>query len=226
MRRSISMEAICHRSMSEDRCGAETRVCHGGMDAEALMDDQSCGKYSPFIARGLWMFTHRLHFLTTSMTRTKRAALTTDELSRRQEEPFRKRARVSPLVDEAGGDSSDGIPERDELMGYQEESSDEDDEEDAESNSHPDNSQLLSSAIGQDRFHAPAVNDPRPPASEPSKSSVASFSSLGISAPLQSALSAMSIKAPTEVQAACIPPLLLGQKDDFHDPLLPYTPSL
>ncbi|KIM46242.1 hypothetical protein M413DRAFT_441319 [Hebeloma cylindrosporum] len=39
----------------------------------------------------------------------------------------------------------------------------------------------------------------------------ASFSSLGISAPLQSALKSMSIKSPTEVQIACIPPLLAGR---------------
>jgi len=38
----------------------------------------------------------------------------------------------------------------------------------------------------------------------------ASFSSLGISVPLQSALKSMSIKSPTEVQVACIPPLLAG----------------
>ena len=38
----------------------------------------------------------------------------------------------------------------------------------------------------------------------------ASFSSLGISAPLQSALKSMSIKSPTEVQVACIPPILAG----------------
>ena len=37
------------------------------------------------------------------------------------------------------------------------------------------------------------------------------FSSLGISATLQTALKSMSIKLPTEVQAACIPPLLEGK---------------
>ena len=37
------------------------------------------------------------------------------------------------------------------------------------------------------------------------------FSSLGISAPLQAALKSMSIQLPTEVQAACIPPLLEGK---------------
>jgi len=40
---------------------------------------------------------------------------------------------------------------------------------------------------------------------------IESFSSLGISAPIQSALKSMSIRLPTEVQVACIPPLLLGK---------------
>ncbi|OCH92184.1 DEAD-domain-containing protein [Obba rivulosa] len=38
-----------------------------------------------------------------------------------------------------------------------------------------------------------------------------SFTSLGISSSLLNALSKMSIRAPTEVQAACIPPLLTGE---------------
>jgi ATP-dependent RNA helicase DDX49/DBP8 len=37
-----------------------------------------------------------------------------------------------------------------------------------------------------------------------------SFSSLGVSPPLLSALSNMAIHAPTEIQQACIPPLLAG----------------
>lgn len=40
---------------------------------------------------------------------------------------------------------------------------------------------------------------------------LSSFASLGISAPLQAPLASMSIKTPTEVQAACIPPLLAGE---------------
>ncbi len=40
---------------------------------------------------------------------------------------------------------------------------------------------------------------------------LSSFASLGISAPLQATLASMSIKNPTEVQAACIPPLLAGE---------------
>jgi ATP-dependent RNA helicase DDX49/DBP8 len=47
------------------------------------------------------------------------------------------------------------------------------------------------------------------PPTPPAKSYT--FSSLGISAPLQVALKSMSIKLPTEVQAACIPPLLEGK---------------
>jgi ATP-dependent RNA helicase DDX49/DBP8 len=40
---------------------------------------------------------------------------------------------------------------------------------------------------------------------------IVSFSSLGISAHIQSALKSMSIKTPTEIQVACIPPLLAGK---------------
>jgi ATP-dependent RNA helicase DDX49/DBP8 len=41
------------------------------------------------------------------------------------------------------------------------------------------------------------------------------FTSLGISPPLLSALSKMAIHAPTEIQQACIPPLLAGQSLDY-----------
>ena len=50
------------------------------------------------------------------------------------------------------------------------------------------------------------------------------FSSLGISVPLQAALKSMSIKLPTEVQAACIPPLLEGKIKTIR--LFPETPYL
>ncbi|KAJ7700028.1 P-loop containing nucleoside triphosphate hydrolase protein [Mycena rosella] len=49
--------------------------------------------------------------------------------------------------------------------------------------------------------HEPAT---RPPPST-------TFSGLGIATSLQAALTSMSIRAPTEVQAACIPPLLQGR---------------
>ncbi|KAJ8698282.1 putative RNA helicase [Pleurotus ostreatus] len=40
---------------------------------------------------------------------------------------------------------------------------------------------------------------------------VESFAALGISKPLQNALKSVSIKVPTEIQSACIPPLLAGR---------------
>ncbi|KAF5321390.1 hypothetical protein D9619_000348 [Psilocybe cf. subviscida] len=53
---------------------------------------------------------------------------------------------------------------------------------------------------------------PKTPAVAASNASTpaASFASLGISSQLQAALRSMSIKTPTKVQAACIPPLLAG----------------
>lgn len=51
---------------------------------------------------------------------------------------------------------------------------------------------------------------PRFPQAVGRLASMASFLSLGISPSLQAALSSMSIRTPTEVQAACIPNLLAG----------------
>ena len=44
---------------------------------------------------------------------------------------------------------------------------------------------------------------------------VRSFTDLGVSKQIVSAMAAMSIRRPTEVQAACIPPLLAGSKQSF-----------
>jgi hypothetical protein len=64
---------------------------------------------------------------------------------------------------------------------------------------------IVADRLGSSRQHEKPSMPQRLPPSVP-----ASFSSLGISAPLQSALKSMSIKSPTEVQVACIPPLLAG----------------
>jgi ATP-dependent RNA helicase DDX49/DBP8 len=50
----------------------------------------------------------------------------------------------------------------------------------------------------------------RPQSPGAGSSNHATFSSLGISPSLLSALSKMAIHAPTEIQRACIPPLLAG----------------
>ncbi|KAJ7068212.1 P-loop containing nucleoside triphosphate hydrolase protein [Mycena amicta] len=52
---------------------------------------------------------------------------------------------------------------------------------------------------------------PRFEHSAPALTQPTSFAALGISTSLQSALASMSIRTPTEVQAACIPPLLQGR---------------
>lgn len=63
--------------------------------------------------------------------------------------------------------------------------------------------------------HVQPVKDPSteasgriPPSRRPH---VSDFAALGVSAPLVSSLSAMSIRRPTPVQAACIPELLAGK---------------
>jgi hypothetical protein len=45
----------------------------------------------------------------------------------------------------------------------------------------------------------------------PSATCTSSFLSMGVSSSLRTALSNMSIRTPTEVQAACIPPILAGK---------------
>ncbi|KAK0191036.1 DEAD-domain-containing protein [Armillaria mellea] len=62
--------------------------------------------------------------------------------------------------------------------------------------------------ISRFREKSPSQPSPAPTAAT---SKTASFSDLGISTTLQAALTSMSIRAPTEVQAACIPPLLSGR---------------
>lgn len=76
-----------------------------------------------------------------------------------------------------------------------------------------------SSLEGPSRFsNRTTSQSPKIQASLPVKS--CTFSSLGISAPLQAALKSMSIKLPTEVQAACIPRLLEGKINfDFFESL-------
>ena len=51
----------------------------------------------------------------------------------------------------------------------------------------------------------------------PKRTPKASFQSFGISPALLAALSGMSITTPTEIQAACIPPILAGECVDFWD---------
>lgn len=116
--------------------------------------------------------------------------ITDDLLKQREKQPLRKKRRLScsePENDEASSES--GSDEQTSLSdgGFQ-----------------------VDWSLGpHSRVSNRTARSPKHQADLPAKS--CTFSSLGISAPLQAALKSMSIKLPTEVQAACIPPLLQGK---------------
>lgn len=162
------------------------------------------------------------------MITSKRRTLTTDDLLRRQEEP-QKRRRQSPVARRVEGEDSgpgedvdfdltseDGEVEKDgsEWESEVEESAD---SETREETSLFETGRLGHSSESSDLLGSRVAVKPRlvhryrhtlSPEAGPSKQ--VTFSSLGISPPLLSALSKMAIHTPTEIQRACIPPLLAG----------------
>ena len=73
----------------------------------------------------------------------------------------------------------------------------------------PHSSSLAMSSASSDSEHeSPVASTSTLPAPEQPKTS---FAALGVEPFLCKALQAMSIRAPTGVQAACIPPILIGQ---------------
>lgn len=164
------------------------------------------------------------------MITPKRRTLTTDDLLRRQEEP-RKRRKQSPVVRTVEGeDSSPGEDDNFDLTSEDAEVEEDGSEweseveESADSETHEETSLVESGRLGHSSESSgllgsrvtvkPRLDDrrrhtlSRAPEAGPSKQ--VTFSSLGISPPLLSALSKMAIHAPTEIQRACIPPLLAG----------------
>lgn len=138
---------------------------------------------------------------------TKRRALTTDDLMRRQEEPVRKKLRRTPITELHDGSSTEdsSTGSRASFDGH------ETGEEDLgdEIGSH-DGSEDISER-GQTLGTLPELSSSRVQSSKPClpiksnaplKEQPSSFLSLGVSNDLQAALSAMSIRTPTEVQAA------------------------
>ncbi|KII94809.1 hypothetical protein PLICRDRAFT_660380 [Plicaturopsis crispa FD-325 SS-3] len=140
------------------------------------------------------------------MAGSKRREITTDELMRRQEEPLRKRARLdddsSTDDEDEGSTSGTGSATEDEESGEESEGTE---EEDAGSDR-----EEATLAPPPDRFDFSRIRRD-PTSAAPSPRPPSSFETMGISPPLQAALYSMSIKTPTEVQAACIPPLLAGR---------------
>ncbi|KIJ69994.1 hypothetical protein HYDPIDRAFT_104666 [Hydnomerulius pinastri MD-312] len=165
------------------------------------------------------------------MTKQKRSGLTTDDLLRQQEERPFKRTRVSasdgfPVTRSQHPINSDdrsvsGAPASEAEQSSEESSQDDegsqsefDDSEDADEPESPpletkdddeeNNGRLMLSR----KAHAQAATA-KP--TETRTHLVRSFTEMGISTPLEAALRRMSIHTPTEIQAACIPPLLAGR---------------
>ncbi|KAJ7937107.1 P-loop containing nucleoside triphosphate hydrolase protein [Mycena leptocephala] len=138
----------------------------------------------------------------------KRKSLTADDLLRQQEGPQKrfKSLRHSSRASDSGGEDSGTSADEDDLNSDNDahEDTDETDEETSQGN-------LLQESRADSsgsRLTIKPSTDHNPNARPPPSTT---FSGLGISASLQSALTSMSIRTPTEVQAACIPPLLQGQ---------------
>lgn len=163
--------------------------------------------------------------------------LSIDDLMRMQEGPPRKRKRAEvrreDLHSEADSDASssqrgsDSAEEsgmdagtEDGSAGENEDDSDEEGDEDEDTpaedmHSDPDIEQL--SRFSNSRVSSQTITSllvtPKQSGhpSKPTKPTSASFEDFGISAALLSALHKMSIRAPTEIQTVCIPPLLQGE---------------
>lgn len=162
------------------------------------------------------------------MVGSKRRTLTTDDLLRRQEEPHKRRKRSPIARREEAEDNSlgedddfdstleDGEVEKDgsEWESEVEESADSDTREETSlvETDRLGHSTEISGLLGSRVTVKPRLvhrhRHSISPEAGPSKQ--VTFSSLGISPPLLSALSKMAIHAPTEIQRACIPPLLAG----------------
>ena len=169
------------------------------------------------------------------MTRLKRRELTVDDLMRMQEGPRRKRIRLGDTDEEGLGvpDFSSGDEAEPNDRGRDEEHSRSGSEEgESDSGSRPadenDIAQHVAPPISINRDQEDEEVDSRfassrisfkPRFTDPNTLRVplrakplpTTFETMGISSVLVSALAKMSINAPTEIQAACILPLLEGE---------------
>lgn len=154
------------------------------------------------------------------MARRKHDKLTTDDLLKLQEGPPSKKIRVSNVdsghfVGINDGSTSSSSPGDDSIDQGEYSQDDADsfpgqvDEEQTES----DRSELGGAMEDSGRLKPSRTNPistrTQRLAQTPNHS-IRSFSDMGISSALEAALHRMSIHMPTEVQAACIPPILAG----------------
>jgi ATP-dependent RNA helicase DDX49/DBP8 len=149
----------------------------------------------------------------------KLRALTTDDLLRRQEGGKAKRVRLSDSEesdDELSGSESVSELEESEKVDEDTGSEEGEDEEEEEDNDDDEEDAHVNATIVEDRIRSNRMEQTsRIVKLTPPKPMATAFSELGISPPLEAALRSMSIQVPTEVQAACIPPLLDGTSCHF-----------
>lgn len=164
----------------------------------------------------------------------KRRDLSIDDLLRMQDDgPVRKRRREdfvradlhSDEDEDSGSSGSDstGEEEAEGVDGSDESSDDGGEDSDEASGSDVEAAQPDLQPEPEDAFsrvsilprtsHAVPRNTLKAPPILP-----ASYTSMGISSALLSSLNKMSIKTPTEIQAACIPPLLAGESSRLREP--------
>lgn len=155
------------------------------------------------------------------MTGVKRRVLTTDDLMHKQEGPSRKRLRSTMAIGkrhmEWGHESSgrESVGSSNESEGGSQDENGLEDElsrrngDETESEDEEESTLLLPESFNFSRIASTSRGHSSTSSILP-KPSANTFQSLGVSAPLQAALSSMSIRTPTGVQAACIPPLLAG----------------
>ncbi|KIM90730.1 hypothetical protein PILCRDRAFT_811194 [Piloderma croceum F 1598] len=147
------------------------------------------------------------------MAGTKRRTLTTDDLMHRQERPDRKRLRRVENSGSGEGSSRQFDEDQSEAETEAEDRGESDSEGDEDDVNLEDETSSTSQSQPNRFSFSRKASKPRTQlaASVSSKPSHSTFVSMGVSPPLQAALSSMSIRTPTEVQAACIPPLLAGR---------------
>ncbi|KAF9226495.1 DEAD-domain-containing protein [Gyrodon lividus] len=161
--------------------------------------------------------------------RSELSQLTTDDLLRLQEERPAKKTRVSALDDFAPANTRNPTKHGDKrgfiLSASETELSDEEEDFRDSVESHPGSEPI--DIVGSDTLEmkeeinedSGRLKPPRttqivthtPASTEMRTHPVLSFNEMGISAPLEATLRRMSIRTPTEIQAACIPPLLAGR---------------
>jgi len=144
----------------------------------------------------------------------KRKALTSDDLLRRQESSGFKRIKYSSATtyessDDSQSDGESSISRQSVSVVQSGHDEDEDDSTSSEEDKVEESRLEVKERVAFGSRILPVAKVEK---SESLKKFPSSFSELGISSPLQSALRMMSIHTPTEVQAACIPPLLNGAR--------------